>query len=424
MMTLKDTVALNLLFCAIWCFASALTIDDLLYVNFNNELENGIPQPDEDAVSDCQAKDLTKWDKLFTMLENSQMRENMLLQSLDEVIKVELQTLRGEMLDFVSNFAGTCATNIERATFKISESVDKTLDTRLQQAQEDGNSLRSLQAAQLEDQTLLIFNISNRLDNFDRLLQKRAESDLLQQNEGAAQCQAQVDRLTSAQNQIGELASQLKQTQAWISQRFLPSGCDAAVLFPMRSPKIYASVHPADMSLQAFTSCVWVKVTEALDRTIVFSYGTKRNPYEIQLYLDHNSAVLVVGGDKNKVIADNAFEQGQWSQLCGTWNSEDGNATLWVNGEKKAIVSEVAKGHAIPDRGIFQLGQEKNGCCVGGGFDESLSFSGKLTGFNLWDSVLDDAEIARTSNDCSIRGNIVGWGTTEVLPHGGALYIH
>lgn len=35
------------------------------------------------------------------MLENSQMRENMLLQYADDIIKVEMGSLRGEMLRLV-----------------------------------------------------------------------------------------------------------------------------------------------------------------------------------------------------------------------------------------------------------------------------------------------------------------------------------
>ncbi|KAM4693030.1 pentraxin-related protein PTX3 [Discoglossus pictus] len=429
-MILKYTMAITLLLCAIWCFSSALTIDDMLYVKVDNDLDNGILQTGEESMSDCQAKDFTKWDKLFTMLENSQMRENMLLQTIDDVIKVELQSVRGEMLQFVRNFAGACTTNIERATSKITEQLERSLDSKFDQAQQQESGLEAQKENILQESLFLSFNISNRLDEIEKALKRKtegeAEAKALQQNQVKADCAAQGASLDAALQQIQDLALKLQSTQEWANQRLLPSGCDAAILFPMRSPKIYASVHPAEMTLEAFTSCVWVKVTEALDRTIVFSYGTKRNPYEIQVYLNQNSAALVVGGDKNKVIADNVVEPGQWSQLCSTWSSEEGNATLWANGEQVATSYEVAKGHTIPGRGIFQLGQEKNGCCVGGGFDESLSFSGKLTGFNLWDRVLDDEEIARTGGPdaCNIRGNIVGWGTTEILTHGGAQYIY
>lgn len=194
----------------------------------------------------------------------------------------------------------------------------------------------------------------------------------------------------------------------------------------MRSRKIFGSVHPtAGMSLHSFTACIWLKVTEALDKTIVFSYGTKFNPYEIQLYLSRSSAVLAVGGAQHKLAARNVVIPGKWLHLCGTWSSENGSASVWAQGELAASALDVAGAHTIPDGGILQLGQEKNGCCVGGGFDEALAFSGKLTGFNLWDRVLSPAEVMAqsTGDTCGTRGNIVGWGVTEVLPYGGAQYV-
>lgn len=49
----------------------------------------------------CSSGDLNKWDKLFSMLENSQMRENMLLQYTSDIVKVEMGSLRDEMLKLV-----------------------------------------------------------------------------------------------------------------------------------------------------------------------------------------------------------------------------------------------------------------------------------------------------------------------------------
>lgn len=194
----------------------------------------------------------------------------------------------------------------------------------------------------------------------------------------------------------------------------------------MRSKKIFGSVHPAPgLSLPSFTACVWIKVTEALAKTVVFSYGTKLNPYEVQLYLSRDSAVLAVGGAQQKVAAGAVVVPGQWLHLCGSWSSQNGSAALWAQGALAATASGLAAGHTIPEGGILQLGQEKNGCCAGGGFDEALAFSGKLTGFNLWDRALSAQEIAAQSGEdaCSSRGNVVGWGVTEVLLYGGAQYL-
>jgi len=194
----------------------------------------------------------------------------------------------------------------------------------------------------------------------------------------------------------------------------------------MRSRKIFGSIHPtAAMTLSSLTVCVWVKATEALDKTIIFSYGTKLNPYEIQLYLSRQSAVLAVGSAQHKLAARDVVVPGKWIHLCGTWSSDNGTASLWVDGELTATAVGTADTHIVPDGGILQVGQEKNGCCVGGGFDEALAFSGKLTGLNLWDRVLSTEEIAAQGGEdaCSSRGNIVGWGVTEVLLYGGAQYV-
>ncbi|XP_025768783.1 pentraxin-related protein PTX3 [Puma concolor] len=218
----------------------------------------------------------------------------------------------------------------------------------------------------------------------------------------------------------------LRAVQGWAAGRWLPAGCETALLFPMRSKKIFGSVHPATpMKLESFSACIWVKATDVLNKTILFSYGTKRNPYEIQLYLGYQSIVFVVGGEENKLIANTVISLGKWTHLCSTWNSEKGRMSLWVNGELVATTVEMAIGHIVPEGGILQIGQEKNGCCVGGGFDETLAFSGRLTGFNIWDRVLSNEEIRETAgaDSCHIRGNVVGWGVTEIQPHGGAQYV-
>ncbi|NXU89817.1 PTX3 protein, partial [Xiphorhynchus elegans] len=326
------------------------------------------------ASCDCQ-REHTKWDKLFIMLENSQMKENMMLQALDELPKVDLQTLRAELTQLTTNLAATWAATLDKVTSHVVSQVEQVLVRTRDQAEEAKRLQESEQGKVLEHVLQLSHNIP---------------------------------------------------VPIYLTLFLTSPGCETAILFPMRSKKIFGSVHPtAGMALLSFTACVWVKVTEALDKTIVFSYGTRFNPYEIQLYLSRRSAVLLVGGGQHKVTAQNVIVPGEWIHLCGTWSSENGSAALWVQGELRASSLDVASGHSVPDGGILQLGQEKNGCCVGGGFDEALAFSGKLTGFNLWDRVLSSPEITAQGGEgsCGTRGNVVGWGVTEVLPYGGAQYV-
>ncbi|NXM18919.1 PTX3 protein, partial [Ploceus nigricollis] len=350
---------------------------ELMYVNLDNEIEGPAPAAEEAASCDCQ-REHSKWDKLFIMLENSQMKENMMLQALDELPRLELQTLKAELSQLATTLAGTFAT----VTSHVVSQVEQVLVRSRDQA-EEARRLRELEQGKVLEHVLqLSHNVSTR--------------------------------------------AELRVSQQWAAQHLLPAGCETAILFPMRSRKIFGSVHPTSgMTLSSFTACIWLKVTEALDKTIVFSYGTKFNPYEIQLYLSRASAVLAVGSAQHTLAARNVVVPGKWLHLCGTWSSENGSAALWAQGELAASARDVAGAHTIPDGGVLQLGQEKNGCCVGGGFDEALAFSGKLTGFNLWDRVLSAAEVtAQSAGDaCGTRGNVVGWGVTEVLPYGGAQYV-
>ncbi|NWW18320.1 PTX3 protein, partial [Falcunculus frontatus] len=357
---------------------------ELMYVNLDNEIEGAAPGTEEAASCDCQ-REHSKWDKLFIMLENSQMKENMMLQALEELPRVDLQTLKAELSQLTTTLVGTFAT----VTSHVVSQVEQVLVRSREQAEEARRLQESEQGKVLEHVLQLSHNVRAALNS-------------------------------------PNCAHTNKPVLFYLTIFQTFPGCETAILFPMRSRKIFGSVHPTSgMTLHSFTACIWLKVTEALDKTIIFSYGTKFNPYEIQLYLSRDSAVLAVGGAQHKLAARNVVIPGKWLHLCGTWSSENGSMSLWAQGELSASALDVAGAHTVPDGGILQLGQEKNGCCVGGGFDEALAFSGKLTGFNLWDRVLSPAEVTAQSqgDTCGTRGNVVGWGVTEVLPYGGAQYV-
>lgn len=221
-------------------------------------------------------------------------------------------------------------------------------------------------------------------------------------------------------------------------------GCDMALLFPMRSRRIYTAVMPdVPLSASAFTVCMWVKPTVVSNKTVLFSYGNRRNPYEIQLLLGQTSALFTIGGEAHLVEARGVVKPGgssEWIHLCGAWSSEQGLASLWAGGKKVATTPGVAEGHVLPDGGSLQLGQERNGCCpmsqssgngvagFEGGFDPMMAFAGKMTGVNMWDRVLSEEEISqlalREGQGCEQRGNMVAWGVTEMVPHGGAQFIN
>ncbi|OPJ85480.1 pentraxin-related protein PTX3 [Patagioenas fasciata monilis] len=420
----RGILSLLTLCCVFRASVSVLDEDDdydLMYVNLDNEIEGPVLGTEEAASCDCQ-REHTEWDKLFIMLENSQMKENMMLQAVDELLKADVQSLRAEL----SQLSATFAAAVQKVASQIASQVERVLAKDGDQAEEAKRLRESEQGKVLEHVLLLSRNVSSRLGRLESAWPRGSEAqDTAPQQEKRGPTGDQLV-LNALWKELQQTRAELKASQKWAAQRLLPAGCETAILFPMRSKKIFGSVHPtAGMTLRSFTACIWIKVTEALDKTIVFSYGTKFNPYEIQLYLSRDSAVLVVGGDQHRLVVENVVVPGKWLHLCGAWSSQNGSASLWVKGELAGATSGIADAHIIPDGGILQIGQEKNGCCVGGGFDEALAFSGKLTGFNMWDRVLSGTEIAAQGGEdaCGIRGNVVGWGVTEVLPYGGAQYV-
>ncbi|XP_068601426.1 pentraxin-related protein PTX3 [Brachionichthys hirsutus] len=445
------------------CFCLARVYgDDDIEVNYSDNYYNEIPggeTPDPTpSQAPCSSADLTKWDKLFMMLENSQMRENMLLQYSDDIIKVEMSSLRSELTRTISEFGGSCGAAVETAGRKMSTQLERRLGEALQRRDQasdvGGNSVERSSDLEAMLQQLLsaVKTQPSRLARQeDGLSTSPGSGTKPHPHQGpnspelgsAANPQQEIPSQEAALN--GVLAAlqeeRLKLNEVLRSsrQRSLPAGCEMALLFPMRSRRIYTSVTPdVPLSLPSFTVCMWAKPTVVANKTVLLSYGNRKNPYEIQLLLGQTLALLTVGGEAHLVEARGVVNPGggsEWIHLCGSWTSDQGVASLWANGEKATATPGVAEGHVIPHGGALLLGQERNGCCGDGGmpgfdagFDSNLAFTGKMTGVNMWDRVLSAEEISqlalRDGQGCEQRGNVVAWGVTEMVPHGGAHFIN
>ncbi|XP_051874772.1 pentraxin-related protein PTX3-like [Pristis pectinata] len=404
---------------------SYIVANDYEDVQVINGMENKISVL-PDGSCKCQ-KELSKWDKLFVMLENAQMKQNILQQSIHEVCKVEFQRIQSEMLQVTTNIADTTTKAIDNAILHITAHTDKKLSYNIEEFSKSKLENESEQKNTLQQLLSVTQDLSNRLRKLETTWQKIT----FMKDQSSSQ---DINKTVSINLETILNSFELYQPRGEVTvsekcsaKHMVPSDYDMALIFPMRSKKIFASVHPDNMILSSFTASIWVKVTDLMEKTIVFSYGTKRNPFEIQLYFNHTSALLSVHNNTSLVIAENVVSPGHWVHFCGTWNNEDGNATLWVNGKLAAGSSGLAVGYVIPDRGILQLGQEKNGCCIRNGFDQNLAFSGKLTGFNIWDRILSEHEIQNLASQeysHSMRGNVVGWSVTEILVYGGAEFIY
>ncbi|XP_072248825.1 pentraxin-related protein PTX3 [Leuresthes tenuis] len=452
-----------LLVCVCLAFAYEDDIDikyDHAYFNEITDEETAEPTP---SPAPCSSPDLTKWDKVFSMLENSQMRENMLLQYADDIVRVEMGSLRGEMLRFVAQYGGSCGTAVETAGRRMALLLEGRLRETLERLKlgdltsAAGNSVGNSNHLEAMLQQLLSVaqKQASRLAKLESSCFGSPGDDGMGLNTktefqlpGGEASRHREHKVTSQETALDRALAALRGVSAELEevlkssrQRYLPGGCEMALLFPMRSRRIYTAILPdVPLTLSSFTVCMWVKPITVSNKTVLFSYGNRQNPYEIQLLLAKTSALLTIGGEAHLVEARGVVFPGEWIHLCGAWSSNQGLATLWAGGKKVTTTPGVAEGHVIPNGGSLQLGQERNGCCsltpgsgsgvagFEGGFDSNLAFAGKMTGVNMWNRVLSEDEISplalREGQGCQQRGSTVAWGVTEMVPHGGAQFIY
>ncbi|RXN09943.1 pentraxin-related PTX3-like isoform X1 [Labeo rohita] len=403
---------------------------------YYNGISNGERLQTKTTQIPCPPQDLSRWEKLFIMLEDSEMKQNMLLQQNEDMVKVEMDSIRKELHKLNNNKA--CIQASENTCKCISEQINRNLNQAMEQLREAADMYQTQNNDTLQQLLQFSKNQATRLTKLESSsllgaglgqVAMKTFSTYPKEQEASNADSGKLERaLMATVADLQRVHAQLAFFQRATAHRFLPSGCEMALLFPMRSKHIFAEVTPSmSMSLQSFTICLWAKVTQSLNRTVLFSYGTKKNPQELQLLLARHSVLLTVGGETHLVEAHSVVTDGQWGHFCAAWSSAQGLATLWVNGENVARVPGVAEGHVLPRDGFILLGQERSRSGMYRDLDSSVAFTGKITGVNMWDHVLDAGRIkeyASQDGSCDIRGNVIGWGVSEIIPHGGAQYIN
>ncbi|XP_022606893.1 pentraxin-related protein PTX3-like [Seriola dumerili] len=93
--------------------------------NYDNEISQD-QQEGESPTTPCQAADFSRWDKLFIALEDSHMKQNMLLESLQQCCggMVSLRTqveklVRGPCQQCVPSMESVCRAQAEQASLRL-----------------------------------------------------------------------------------------------------------------------------------------------------------------------------------------------------------------------------------------------------------------------------------------------------------------
>lgn len=182
----------------------------------------------------------------------------------------------------------------------------------------------------------------------------------------------------------------------------------------------YASAQinrPVD--LNAFTVCMHVLLEMDQVNTVV-SYSSDVIEKELLISIaeegDNREVGLWIGNEY--VNLPHNYRSHDWTNYCITWSSNTGGAQLWVNG-KMGEQRYLKSGYSICPVGVLVLGKDHDTLL---GISSAQAFVGKMTDINMWDYVLNTADI-RDQMSCernrTVVGNVFGWGTTKLSLHGG-----
>lgn len=187
-----------------------------------------------------------------------------------------------------------------------------------------------------------------------------------------------------------------------------------------RNSGSYASAqlnHPVD--LNAFTVCMHVLLEMDQVNTVV-SYSSDINEKELLISIveegDNKEVGLWIGNEY--VNLPHNYRSHDWTNYCITWSSNTGGAQLWING-KMGEQRHLKSGYSISPIGVLVLGKDHDALL---GISSVQTFVGKMTDINMWDYVLNTADI-RDQMSCernvTVVGNVFSWGSTKLSLHGG-----
>jgi len=180
---------------------------------------------------------------------------------------------------------------------------------------------------------------------------------------------------------------------------------DYALYFPKKGDTDYANIWGMQ-KLTKFTICLWMKTSEKSEGTLL-SYAVPGEENELMIYFDDKGFYLMIGG-KSRKINDVFANDGNWHQICVSWQNSDGAWQFYKDGAVRKHDKGLQKGHIIKGGGSLVLGQEQDS--LGAGFQKKKSFQGILTKVDVWSYVATPKTIYLLSRSCmSGAGNVYAW---------------
>ncbi len=139
----------------------------------------------------------------------------------------------------------------------------------------------------------------------------------------------------------------------------------------------------------AITVEFWMQSSDTTKNGTPFSYATTADGDNTFLIYNYRNFQIYVRGVATTPTGVSAND-GQWHHIATTWSSGTGECLLYRDGLLVCRTNLVG-GTALPSGGTLVLGQDQDS--VGGGFDATQAFLGRLDEVRIWNRVRSQAEI-------------------------------
>ncbi|XP_070543864.1 polycystin-1-like protein 3 [Ptychodera flava] len=167
----------------------------------------------------------------------------------------------------------------------------------------------------------------------------------------------------------------------------------------------------SDMS--ALTACVWIKSEKSGYQSMVSYAYSNSDSNELLIGHHGNNGLYDIRIRNHPLSSSNmALDDGIWHHICTTWLSSNGKWKFYHNGVLDNEETGVKVGQKIRGGGVLILGQEQDK--LGGSLNPSQALIGSLSEFNMWSTVLSNADIGRIKLDCSIDGDVFKWTIADL----------
>ncbi|XP_016365458.1 pentraxin-related protein PTX3-like [Sinocyclocheilus rhinocerous] len=212
--------------------------------SYYNEISNGERLQSATQIP-CPPQDLSRWDKLFIMLEDYQMKQDMLLQQKEDMVKVEMDSIRKE-LHKLNNNNNVCVQASENTCKCISEQMNRNLNQAMDQLREAADMYQAQNNETLQQLIQYSRNQATRLTRLESSsllgaglgqLAMKSFSTYPKEQEASSADGGKLERaLMATVADLQRVHAQLVLFQRATAHRFLPSAFTVDGLLPAINP--------------------------------------------------------------------------------------------------------------------------------------------------------------------------------------------